>query len=285
MKHRISILILILSLSIPLAAQHAHEFSVNAGGGLSSLNYKPSSGKFSAGFGGEAGVGYQFFFTQHWGIGTGINIALYNSGTTMDGYSSRQQAISKEGTLFDFSYAYSDYKESISTMMLTIPVMVQFQLPVAEKIGIYAAAGGKFGLPLSATCHTTGSLSTNGYFPETNITYYDDLPMKGFGNYSVDQNTDIELGVAIMLSLEVGAKWRISEALQLYTGAYLDYGVNNIKKEQTNSELLSYNPNAQSYPEGFNYSSLLTTSDKVAPLAAGIKVRLSFVRLFSGSNK
>lgn len=283
MKYRLSILILVLSLSIPLAAQHVHEFSVNAGGGLSSLNYKPAYGKFTAGFGAEAGLGYHFFFSQKWGVGTGVNFSLYNSSTTMDSYSSRSQVTSKAGNPFDFAYAYTGYKESISAMLLTIPIMAQFQHPIAEKIQLYAAAGGKFGLPLSATCNTSGDLSTNAYFTGTNVTYYDDLPMKGFGNYDVDQDTDLELGVAVMLSLEIGAKWRINESLQLYTGAYLDYGVNNINKGETTNDLLSYNASAQSYPEGFNYGTQLSASDKVAPVAAGLKIRLSFVRRSSGA--
>jgi len=52
MKKIIILLFAALS-SLSMSAQVAHEFSMNGGGGLSTLNYKLSSGKKSFGYGGD----------------------------------------------------------------------------------------------------------------------------------------------------------------------------------------------------------------------------------------
>ncbi len=274
MKYKILAIILISTFSLSLKAQHVHEFSVNAGGGLSTIIYKAPSGKSTSGWGPEAGLGYHYFFSPKWGLGTGVNIAIYNSKVTMDSYSQRVALVSNAGNPFDFAYSYTNYEESSSAMMITIPLMAQFQSPVSEKITFYAAAGGKFGLPISAKYDVSGTLNTSAYFSGSNVVYYGDLPSKGFGTYTVDENDkDWDLGSAIMLSLETGAKWRINEQMSIYTGIYMDYGLNDIKKS---GNLVDYNPSAKEYPQGFNSSSLSSVSDKVSPLAIGLKLRLSF---------
>lgn len=274
MKQKILTLFLIFGLSLPLAAQMSHEFSANIGGGLSTLDYKPANGKFTGGFGGEAGLGYHLFFMPNWAISTGVNVALYNAQASTANYSQRMSATSSGGTTFDFSYAYTNYKEDLSSVMITVPLMLQFQMP--GKLGFYAAAGAKIGFPVSSKCTTSGDLSTNGYFTGTNTTYSEDLPMKGFGNYpGINQSNDMKLKMAFMLSAEAGVKWQLAEWRYLYAGLYVDYGLNNINNSNSSSALLTYNGRATNYPAGFNYGSMAGMSDKIAPLAIGIKIRFS----------
>ena len=78
-----------------------------------------------------------------------------------------------------------------------------------------------------------------------------------------------------MLSGEAGVKWNIGNAMYLYTGAYIDYGLNNIKKD-TPKSLLGYDNKAAKFPDGFVYNSMANSlSEKIAPLSIGLKVRFS----------
>ncbi|MDR0295607.1 MAG: PorT family protein [Prevotellaceae bacterium] len=277
MKQKIITSILILCICLPLMGQHHHEFSINVGGGLSSLNFKPSVGKSTSGFGGEAGIGYHFFFSPKWSVGTGLNLALYNSKASFGTYNRITDALTLKNTNFKFSYSMSNYKEEISAMILTIPLMLQFQTP--GKIGFYVAGGGKIGLPLNANYKTSiGSLTTDGAFP-WDVTY-DDLPQYAFGNYQgVNQKTDMKLNPAFMLSGEAGVKWSLG-SMYLYTGAYIDYGLNDVRKDKPAS-LLAYDKQARSYPSGFVYNGMANSlSNKVAPLAIGVKLRLYLGSLF-----
>ncbi len=273
MKQKIFSLIFILCLCFPAMAQSQQEISFHLSGGLSSLQYTPpASAKYTPGFGGEFGLGYHYFFSPQWGIGTGLNLAFYNSKASMDSYSATTPEISAMGTAFDFTYTYSNYEEKLSAVMLNIPLMLQFQ--TTGKRVIVAALGGKIGFPVCSQVTTSGDLRTTGYFPGTKVLYYDDLPLNGFGNYNVSgQKSNVALKPAFMLSAEVGTKWNLKEKWTLYTSVYFDYGLNNCNKSEP--YVLSYNPLATSYPEGFNYNSLASTSNKLVPLAVGIKVRVS----------
>jgi outer membrane protein OmpA-like peptidoglycan-associated protein len=92
--------------------------------------------------------------------------------------------------------------------------------------------------------------------------------------------------MAYLLALETGMKWTLQGKKSLYTGIYLDYGLNNIS--QSDQDLLNHDSN---FPQkGYQYSSLLNAksgsgvslSDKVNPLSVGIKIRLG-LGLGSGS--
>jgi len=277
MKQKIISIILVLCICLPLTAQHRHEFSANIGGGLSTLNYEPTFGKFTSGFGGEAGLGYHFFFSPNWGIGTGFNLALYNSeATTTNAFFGRFNTTTSSGRAIQFAYAFNDYKEEISAMMLTIPLMVQYQ--TGGKIGLFAAVGGKVGIPLSADNNlTTGTLNTSAYFPDWHVTY-NNLPQYGFGTYDgLNKENDLELNPAFMLSAELGAKFRFGNSMYLYVGGYLDYGLNDIRKHEATNLAFAYDANAASYPAGFDIKgSLAEMSDKISPLAIGGKIRVSF---------
>ncbi|MCL2098650.1 MAG: PorT family protein [Bacteroidales bacterium] len=276
MKQKVITLILVSCICCPLLGQHRHEFSINAGGGLSTLNFKPTTGKFSNGFGGEAGLGYHFLFSPKWSIGTGLNLALYNSSVILGNYNKTVNAKSASNRSFRLSYSFVDYEEDVSAMLLTIPLMVQFQ--TGEKIGFYVAGGGKVGLPFSAKYTTTAErLTTNGYFSDIMVTYDEDLPQYAFGSYQkINQKTDMNLKPVFLLSAEAGAKWRFNNTMCFYAGAYIDYGINNIKKDKP-VNLLDYDSQATSYPSGFVYNGVANTlSSKITSLAIGVKFRLNF---------
>jgi len=273
MKQKIITLILASCISFSLSGQHQHDLSINVGGGLSALNFNPSAGKSTSGFGGEFGIGYHFFLTPKWSIGTGVNLALYNSKASLGKYNKTIDAWTLRNTHFKFSQELFNYKDDISATMLTIPLMLQFQS--TGKIKFYVAGGGKIGIPLSAKNKTSiGHLTTDGYFPDREVTY-DDLPQYAFGIYQgINQKTDMNLNIAFMLSGEAGLKWQLG-SMNLYTGAYIDYGLNDVRKDKPAASLLGYNARATSYPSGFIYNGMANgLSSKVSTFAVGVKIRL-----------
>jgi len=106
--------------------------------------------------------------------------------------------------------------------MIQIPLMLQLQGGNEHKF--YFSAGAKFGMPLTA-------FSKN--FKVDGINYADDL-----------QTT-------FLASAETGMKWQFKKHLYLYTGAYLDYGLNDFIDKNTSRE-------------------------NTAPIAVGIKLKLAF---------
>jgi len=159
-----------------------------------------------------------------------------------------------------------------NAIFLNIPVLVQFQTKGKQKF--YALGGIKVGIPLSSKYKATDATLTNkGYYPE----YGNWMTMPefaGFGTFS-HQNAKgkLKLGVTAALSLEVGGKWKLGEKVALYTGAFLDYGLNNILKEKKQAFMNYKAP----LPATFTTNSTIPSlSNNINLIAAGIKVRLAF---------
>jgi hypothetical protein len=292
-KKLIIIVTLIVAISsINVSAQNVHEFSVYGGGGLSTLNYKLSHGDRSAGFGGDFGVGYTFFrvnergvetgkvFREYWGIHTGIGLGLYNAKSKLN----NQEAITKgldDGDVvfnkFDLHTTLSGYNETQNAIFLNIPVMAQFQIDQ-----FYVMGGFKFGIPVSGKFKSKNATLTNkAYYIEAE-NWANTQEFMGYGKFpgmNIDGN--IDFGLSTMFALESGMKWRIGDNLSLYTGAYFDYGLNNVLKDG-NLQFVNYDSKS---PDKFTTNSVLssyidsskssTFTDKVNTMAVGIKIRIA----------
>ncbi|MDR3134013.1 MAG: PorT family protein [Prevotellaceae bacterium] len=285
MKQKIILLLLALCFSLPSMAQHRHEISIAGGFGLSSLQYGVISSDHKNGTGAQAGLGYNFYFAPNWSVRTGVGLGFFNAKTTLgstDTYKTVENqshsyitsTINGNGDL-RFTYEYTGYEEKPSATLLTIPVMLQFET-IGSK-AFYFAVGGKIGIPLSAQYKTSGQLKTTGYNLELEVPINDNLPDYGFGTYDVNHTTDWDLNLSVQLSVEAGVKWHLTDKLNLYSGVYFDYGLNDLNKnnndDPTAFRLINYQPKT---PGEFIYGGIFNGSDKLYPVALGITVRLSF---------
>lgn len=270
--------------------QSRHELSVTGGGGLSSLKFDVDKGDHSQKIGGLLGVGYSYFINDNFSLNTGLEVTLYNSEATLNTLTDTYRAVDTEGD-FLFNTSVSDYKEKQRSAFLNIPVIVQYQYPVMDEHKFYVAAGGKVGIPLSGSYKTSGaSFATSGTFDKLGGSpTFSDVPGLGFYKFTgreVDE--DIDYKVAIMLSLETGMKWKVGSSMSLYTGVYFDYGLNDIRKGDKDQKFLVYqSPDNGVKAENFQQNSMLQSqytennvtrsmTDKVIPMALGVKVRLAF---------
>jgi hypothetical protein len=256
-------------LTVNIAVAQSHEFSIHAGGGMSSLSYKFAAGKTEGGIGGGAGVGYTCNINDNFGIATGLGFALYGAKITSDAFSDQYDT---QDLRFTYSIA-GGYEEKQSATLLTIPVMAQYRAPFGNgSMSFYAAGGVKLGLPLSAKATITSNTATSGYYSYENQTY-ENLPQHGFVNEMEGDmiKTDIDLGLATILSLEAGLHFSLSETTGLYTGLFFDYGLNNIQKS-SDKHIIEYQPSQ------FRYKSVLNTGmvDKINLTSVGIKIKIAF---------
>ena len=267
------------------SAQAGHELSVSAGGGLSSLLYSPAKGSSNLGAGGEFGVGYTFFSgkTQaaltgtvvraQWGIHTGVGLGLYGAKANIDKETTVQKDIpdSDNGDLFDLHTTLSGYEETQRAMFLNVPVMALYDMKTC-----YFMAGLKFGVPLS------------GKFKPKEATFFNEAEYKQYENWLNDQefaglgtfrrkspDGAVDLGITVMLALEAGYKWRISNQMALYAGVYFDYGLNNSLKSNS-TPFVNYNYTVENPTGGFSTNSVMSSFvEKTNIITAGVKLRLA----------
>jgi outer membrane protein OmpA-like peptidoglycan-associated protein len=287
-----------LMLAAMASAQTKHEVSVYAGGGLATLQDNFIEGNSKLDFGGNAGLGYTFFFNKHWGLGTGVGASLFSGKYNIPSLPEQYTILNGfgENEDFDFRYVAEGYSERQQAIFLDIPLMVHFQ---AGKF--YAAFGGKVGIPFNASFNnnldrlrTAAQTSYDGQMGEEIDLIYT-MPEIGLGNFDNMSNSgELNFKPAFFASAEIGIKWKLSETVSLYTGAYIDYGLNNIKKEGAEQPFIDYNNatfsqnaafNQDAAPAVFHPNSILTSTvqqtgkpmaEKVAPLAAGIRLTLAF---------
>lgn len=265
------------------SAQSKHEtagggsqFSITAGGGLSTLRYKAVEGAGRTGFGGNAGIGYSYFFTDHWGLGTGVGVSVFNGKYDMASFSEFYPCYDGEEA-FEYHYTLKKYHENQQAWMLDIPLMVQFQTGK-----FYAKFGGKLGVPFSAKYNNSvNELQASGVYQPSELTLSGPAFM-GFGTFTnLSNSDDLKLNTTFFAAAEAGVKWSLSDNLSLYTGAYLDYGLNNMfKQEASTNHLIAYNVAAL---DNYRLNSVLDAQkdghalvEKGNPLSAGIKVSLVF---------
>ena len=262
-----------------LFAQSPHELSVSLGGGLSGLQYKPEVGSKSLGMGGLVGVGYSYFFEERFGIGTGVEVSFYGSKLKNGEFTNVIRNITdpSDGKRYDFHTAASNYSDKQRATYLNIPILFHYR----HGNGLNAAGGLRVGIPIGGKSESTASFTNKGYFPDMD-NYAETQKFMGFGVFS-DMKTkeDLELKAAFMLSIEGGWQWELSNGMLLYTGAYFDYGLNNIAGDKRNiiehssiatgAEFSHHGALSSNYSNG---SATTAIADKTAPLAVGVKVAI-----------
>jgi hypothetical protein len=288
---KIMILLTALLCTATASSQNAHELAFYGGTGLSALSYTPSYGKTSMDIGGQFGLNYHLYFTPQWGIGTGLGLSFYNAHYSSGALTSRYTARDRDNVAFEFCGEFTRYDEQQNATLLEIPVMARFRTTGTRQV--YAAAGIKIALPLSAKYSTHDqSVATTGFYARDNIVFGkpedgESFTHMGFSSsppFTVDAvNEKLDLPVVLMLSAEVGVNWVYNKTFSFYTGAYIDYGVNNLRGDKTNA-LLEYNAQA---PQDYTVNSVLTAQytkdnrpqsfvDKVSTVSLGIKIAFVF---------
>ena len=272
------------------SAENKHEFSIYFGGGLSTLNYNTEIDGEKIGYsknnkdalGGLGGLGYSLFFTRAFGISTGAEIAMYNFRFLLnDGHTIRYSAIDPEGNNFIFRSTISDYDEKQRSLMLQIPLMLRFQFGADDAHKFYFALGGKGAIPISAKATgSTASLMNGGYYALENYEHTKQTKM-GFGAQSANGfEKNIDFNPTGFASAEMGVKFRLRDGLSLNTGVYFDYGLRKIWTKN-GSNMVEYDRNN---PQDFTMNSVFESFiNEITPMAAGLKIGLSFGRASTAS--
>jgi outer membrane protein OmpA-like peptidoglycan-associated protein len=268
--------------SIPSQKSSDSEISFHVGGGLSTFNYRLSQGKLSRGLGGGLGVDYAYFINEHFGIGTGAGISLYNASVRLDGVQSWIPGlVDEDGDEYELFTSFIDYIEQQRAIFLRIPVMLQFR--TGGRHSFYAQAGAALHIPVNSRYEANdASLLNEAYYLFYDVSISSPSFM-GLGNFpGRNAGNKLSFNPVITGSAEIGIRWQLNNPeWALYTGAYVDYGLNDALKGTRNQEILQQNAVA---PDEFTTNSVLSSRHspqssfvgKVSLMTIGLKVRIAF---------
>jgi len=248
------------------AQETGNYLNFNVGGGLHNLSYNLQNGTQKGQFGYTINAGYSYFFTPQWGLHTGLGFQSFNSLSTLN-YLSTTPEIDSEGVAYLFKANYKNWQEKQQALFIDIPLTIQYKLPVTKKFGLLASAGGKISIPVNTSYKTTGGeFVTSGYYEQWNVPL-DNMPQHGFSTYNKEFKGKLNLKTAYMAIADLGGLYKLNEKLDLYAGAYINYGLNNILKA---TDKPIFQPNTDGGIYNGIFASSQTTS--VTPVSIGLKV-------------
>jgi len=224
-------LILFLVALAPITA-HTQEVSFTMNGGFQGLDFKINQGTNSLQAGGKIGVGYTHFINKNWGISSGAEIGFYNNKATLHDNLYVSDQFDSEGDFFEYRIKTTGFKENNPFYTLSIPLLLQYH--TTGNTQFYVNGGARVFFPFSQKNKITiNQITTTGYYPDYNVELAD-LPQHGFSTTNnINNQSSSKLKTAVALSAEMGVSFGLTEKLRLYTGAYLDYGLNNMLNKQT----------------------------------------------------
>lgn len=233
------------------------EFFVHTG----KSNYTFQKG-YSAdgGFAMSGGVTVSIFNRDNWGLSTGIMFSRYQSTVLLDGYSFSTPSVDSEDETFNLISTFSDFKESVKTSYLQVPITLKYRHYFTKFFGIIPEIGVLLHTSLGAQSEVTGgSFSTVGQYPQFGeYTVIDGIP--GAGTYSPvvsETNYNWNLGISALVNLQ--AFFVVSDQVLLTTGLSFDYQLNSNTGNESN-HLVDYE--VTSYKTATcHYNTLQATTD------------------------
>lgn len=308
---------LVLLTSVGVSAQEKGAYLTFGGGvGLSAFNYEldgypglQKDGKNVYQLGGNASIGFNYYFTKHWGLGTGIGMSYYrskgkyNTSFDKDTYMSLgTYTDDDEGNPdreFDLRVRLQDWEELQTGYFFEIPLMLMYQnrFGKQKKTGMYFGIGAKLQLPIQGRYKAVDGkyakdlrLSVSGAYNDGVPEFFGEaasdpsLSQHGFGaindpNKRYDWNGDLSLKPSWAGTVELGLLFALNKRWDFTIGGYFDYGFNNIKKGEDKEFMAgpeaNYHETANgNVADGIAYNGMINSNvtDKVNLISGGIKV-------------
>lgn len=227
MKNNIIFSLILLLSSVTYAQQSGHYLKFDIGGGQHSINYSPENGVMKPGLGATGNIAYNYFFAPNWGIGTGLGIQTFQSTATLN-FMSTTPSVDTDGDSYDYRAYYSNWQERQRMLMLDIPIALNYRHLFGTKLGLLASAGTKISLPLRSDYKSMGGdITTTGYYPQWDIEL-NGMPQHGFDTYNEFAESGLNTKVNLSAFVDLGALYKISEKVDLYIGAYANYGLTDV---------------------------------------------------------
>jgi hypothetical protein len=169
-------------------------------------------------YSGSIELGY--FFSGNIGISTGIGYNSFDSELSLTSYSNKFNATDSENEPYERRITGSDIKESQNISYLSLPLCINFQVPVGSRFGFYFNTGINLSIPMSKDYSSGGTFSFSGYYTAYNV-LLQNLPDYGFPeNSPVNTNGNLELkSLNIEALAGAGLQLFISKKSQFAIGA------------------------------------------------------------------
>ena len=112
---------------------------------------------------GSAEFGY--YFSKYFGLSTGIGLSSCNSEVTLNTYQSNFNAVDSESEAYQRQVTGTGIREQEKITFLTVPVCLNFRIPLNKTVGLFMQTGVAIAVPLVKNYISSGIFSYKGYYP------------------------------------------------------------------------------------------------------------------------
>jgi outer membrane protein OmpA-like peptidoglycan-associated protein len=226
MKKHIIFGLILLFAEVLQAQEKGSYLFLNAGGGKHNIAYTIDNGTVKTGLGLTGNIVYNYFFSPNFGIGTGLGVQTYKSAAVLN-YMSTNSAVDTDGDTYDYRIYYEEWEEFQKLITLDIPLGFNYQTKFGTKSGLLASAGIKVSVPIRAAYETNdGQIVTTGFYEQWNVEL-SDMPQHNFITITDFPSSKFTAKPAYSVYADLGYLHEITPKMNLYLGAYVNYGLNN----------------------------------------------------------
>lgn len=226
---RVLLFLIITTVATAVYAQKGHYLDAHIGGGVHGIRYSlGDKGSKTAGLGLNAGIGWQWMFSEHFGVGLGVNFnTLKTTGKLKFLETTPNLTDNENGLQYTSNVTFNDLKEVDNENVADIALSLYYQTSLTERMRLLVGVNGFYTAALSQKYKTKGGdISVGKYFPDYDLDY-SGLDDKEHGVYSVsDFSGDTKLkkslfgtGAQIQLCYAIGETSRVELVFGIY-GAY-----------------------------------------------------------------
>ena len=267
MKRLLVISLLLWGAGAIQAQEEPQSIYFHVGSGFHNLNYDLRNGTQENNIGFTCNLGYNYFFSRNWGVGSGLGLESFQSEATLN-YQTSKSSVDTDGESFKFRTQYNDWQEKQSVLLLDIPISLIYQKQLSEKLKFQFSAGPKVSFAVQSNYKIEGgSIETFGFYPQYNVFLYD-MPQHNFSTLTRFPKNDTSLNPVVSAYSNGGALYKLNSCMDLYAGVYIDLGLSNMIDAR--DQFL--------YQEDGVYNGVFSSrlTSKVKHFAFGFKVGINF---------
>lgn len=248
---------------------HSVDFSVGAG--WTDLTYSVTGGRNTGTWGGQAYLGYNYFFSRYFGLGIGTEVARYGSALEMNREFVWANVHDGDGRTYDHHTTVTNWQEEQSGYYFNIPMSVQVAVPF-EKVSFTAAWGVKYSLKLADGFYRAhGTVNHQGYYGnEVKDFYQEDLNINALQKEECRLDIENHWG----MFLNVGAMFPLTRNLFFITQVYSNASIRPMVY-LTKTQTAGFYAGRQDLPYDFYfmkpYSSMLTTEETAGITSSNVE--------------
>ena len=245
MKKLIFIALMFSTLTIAMGQDKGSYITVGGDLGWTKFFYDLDEGSSRGKLGYGGNIGYQYFFSKHWGVGIQAEFSVFNTQSRFDNkqftFDGQFDDVGDD-VLYDLNIALNNWRENQKTYFFDIPLMLMYQTRFGQSknVGMYGGVGAKAQLPIKSTYKRhKGEAGVFGHYPDWNLTILPEFPLPAH-NYGTNGDLgwkgDNELKFGVAVTGELGFLFALNRRIDLTVGVSADYGLMDIKDK--NVELL-----------------------------------------------